>query len=125
MSATPESADRLINVDVPPEFIRLCHGWAGDMDCMLRAIDSTGGLTIGTIRPYYRDPGRYLTDQEWHISLFRSLSCDIRYCIRMAEKSEATDVAGDLSGLRSFEQWADNTTLNLRNQYGLNDSDVV
>lgn len=105
----------LVEIEFPPEFLELCHGWAMDSECMLRAIDSTGNLTLGSIRPYDSDEGRNLTDQEWHVSLWSALGCDIRACIRLAEKSNSDD----LDELRRFEQFAEYTEDQLRKAYGL------
>lgn len=113
----------LIDIDIPSEFIDLCRDWAGGTNCMLRAIDSTGGLTLGTRRPYSDDVSRYLTDHEWHVSLWSSLSCNIRGIIRMIEKG--SNDPESLSDLRSFEEFADETEDFLRKSYGLTNSEAV
>lgn len=106
--------DQLIDVEIPAEFIELCSGWAGDTDCMLRAIDSTGDLTLGTIRPR-DDDGAPMSDRAWHASLWSSLGCDIRYCVRMARKGGHED----LPALQAFEEFADSTHEMLCREYGL------
>lgn len=108
--------DSLIEVDIPIEYLALCSGWAGDVDCMLRAIDSTGGLTLGSRRPL-DDDDNPMSDRQWHASLWSSLSCDIAYCRRMAEKSGHEDAAS----LQEFEDFADATHEMLRREYGLDD----
>lgn len=116
MEAYFPDLDRLVEVDIPDEYLELCNGWAGDASCMLRAIDSTGGLTLGSIRPR-DDDGMPMTDEAWHVSLFDSLSCDVAYNARLAEKSNHDDA----TALREFETWADATADMLRKSYGLDD----
>lgn len=111
----------MIEVQIPSEFVALCSDWAGDTSCMLRAIDSAGSLTLGTIRPYSTDAGRHLTDEEWQVSLFDSLASDVRYTARMAEQGQYEDA----DALRRFETFADETAAKLRTAYGLQDSEVV
>jgi hypothetical protein len=106
--------DHLIDVEIPAEFIELCSGWAGDTDCMLRAIDSTGDLTLGSRCPL-NDDGEPMTGREWHASLWSSLSCDVAYCRRMAEKSNHEDAVA----LQAFEEFADETHEMLCREYGI------
>lgn len=113
--------DTLVEVSIPSEFVELCNGWAGNTDCMLREVDSTGGLTLGMRRPYNRDVERVLTDQEWHLSLWNSLSCDLGYNARLAERMGHEDA----TELRRFETFADETIERLRAEYGLEDSEAV
>lgn len=94
----------LLEIEIPAEFLDLCRGWAGGTDCMLQAIDSTGSLTLGTDRPWNYDADRPMNDHEWHRSLYSSLSSDIAYNRKLAEKSGDTDDAWQLN---NFEQWAD------------------
>ncbi len=111
----------LLTIEIPALFKRLCGEWAGDTGCMLRAIESMGDLTLGTIRPFNHDVGRYLTDQEWHLSLWTSLSGDLSYLSRMAEKSDHKSA----KRLRWFESFADETVESLRVAYNLEDSEAV
>ena len=106
--------DQLIEIEIPYEFAELCSGWAGDTDCMLRAINSTGDLTLGTRRPL-DDDDTPMSDQAWHASLWSSLSCDVAYCRRMAEKSGHED----MPALREFEDFADETHEMLCREYGI------
>lgn len=113
----------LITINIPARFVRLCNGWAGDTDCMLRAIDSTGALTLGSNRPYSNDVGRYLTDEEWQVKLFDNLAADIRHIFRLP----FYDVRGrkDYKRLRAFELWAEFVAARLRAEYDLESSDAV
>jgi hypothetical protein len=111
----------LLTIEIPPLFKRLCREWAGDTGCMLRAIESTGDLSPGTIRPFSHDAGRHLTDQEWHLSLWTGLSGDLSDLARTAEKCEHKSA----KRLRWFEAFADETVEALRVAYGLEDSEVV
>jgi hypothetical protein len=88
---------------------------------MLRAIESTGDLTLGTIRPFSHDSGRHLTDQEWHVSLWTAMSGDLSYLARMAGKGGHKSA----KRLRRFEAFADETVEALRVAYNLKDSEVV
>lgn len=94
----------LLEIEVPSEFMGVCRRWAGGTDCMLCAIDSTGSLTRGTNRPWNHDFDRPMNDYEWHRSLYSSLSSDISYNRKLAEKSNDTD---DAWALNNFEQWVD------------------
>jgi hypothetical protein len=111
----------LIDVEIPVRFIALCRYWAGDTSCMLRAISSSGDLTLGTNRPYNTDVKRHLTDQEWHLSLWISLSCDVMRAARDAEKSGQRAARS----LREFEEFAGETADRLRAAYKLKDSEAV
>jgi len=104
----------LLDIGIPAEFIALCDDWAGDTDCMLRAISSMGGLYLGSRRPR-DDDGNPMSDQAWHAHLFGSLFCDIAYCRRMAEESGHEDAPA----LAEFEAWADETCETLYRAYRL------
>jgi hypothetical protein len=111
----------LIPIDIPIKYIRICQNWHGNADCMLYAIISTGGLTLGTNRPYNYDIHRYLTDEEWHVSLWSSLASDIAYNANIAEKNNSRDA----KMLRRFEKFVDDVELILRTKYQLLDSEAV
>ena len=113
----------LVEIDIPGEFIDLCNGWAGESDCRLRAIDSTGGLTIGNRHRWNNDVNRFLTDQEQHLSLWCDLQCDIRYCLRLMSKNG--NHHPDFDAMSRFETFAEETEASLRETYGLQDSEAV
>lgn len=117
----------MLEAKIPDEFIAVCNCWAGSMGCMLRAIDSSGGLTIGTIRPYSNDASRYYTDEEWHLSLWGSLCSDIRYYIRLSEKNPDSNPDPDvgIEALKLFLEFAEAKELELRNAYNLEESSIV
>lgn len=78
------------------------------MDCMLRAVTSTGNLTTGTIAPAGCDG----CDEKWYLTLWRELSSDLGHIAGNA----------DCAVLAEFEDWVDNVILpRLENEYGLND----
>lgn len=106
----------MIHVEIPAEYVNLCHEWAGGTDCTLRAISSTGELTVGTVRPY-NDDGRPMTDEEWHIHLFECLGADLYGIVRQGRQGECED----FDGLRRFEDWAGMMVDHLRATYGLTD----
>jgi hypothetical protein len=123
LTIDPETG--LAEVDIDDEYIEAISGWTGGQDCMLYAVVSTGGLTLGSRRPYDRDADRSLTDQEWHVSLWSSLESDVRYAADTAAKSKSRRIRRDADILREFEAFCDATTTALRTLYGLDDSDVV
>ncbi len=67
------------SIKMPVTFQRLCADWHGGMDCMLYAVSSTGGLTIGTTRPEGCD-----SEEKWYLSIWRELENDISYTLRQA-----------------------------------------
>lgn len=108
----------LREIDIPSEFVELCGGWAGDTDCMLRAINSTGGLELGTEshRPL-NDDDEPMTDMEWQVHIFSCLSCDVGRIVRSIEKRQAE--FPDFDTLKRFEDWADQIVDELNEEYGL------
>lgn len=105
------------SIVVPDRFVELCEGWAGDTDCMLRAISSTGNLTTGTHPPRGCD-----TDEQWYLTIWRNLLGDIGYVTRLAEKSGCTD-PNDIADLVDFDIWVDEQIARLEQSYGLEDWD--
>ena len=105
----------LVTVNIPEVYVDLCHGWAGDADCLLRAISSTGSMTLGTNRPV-DDDGTPMTDQQWHCDLWSSLWCDIGYCLRLASRNGNANPDCEL--LRGFSEFALSTLERLRAAYG-------
>jgi hypothetical protein len=121
------SVDELTEVSIPSEYIILAEKWYNGMGDMLYAVSSTGGLTLGSARPSVQveHSWRALTDREWHLSLWSSLSSDIGAAARACEKSAHGPDHDDASELRQFERFADETIERLRKAYKLEDSDVV
>ena len=120
----------LDSIEIPPEYIALCADWHSGQDCMLYAVASTGGLTMGSIRPY--DDGLPLSDEEWYLSIWNSLSTDIAYCVRQAKKTreqfaeneaaeEWAETCSDVDDLSSFERFADDICEKLAKSYGLDE----
>jgi len=101
------------SIVIPTRFVELCESWAGDINCMLRAVSSTGNLTIGTHRPRGCD-----TDEKWYLTIWRRLLNDIGYVIRLAEKSGCTDL-NDLADLVDFDIWVDEQVARLEWSYRL------
>jgi hypothetical protein len=101
------------SIVVPGRFVELCEGWAGGMDCMLRAVESTGNLTIGTIRPRGCD-----CDEQHYYSIFLDLSSDVGHARKLASVAHA-----DYDALSEFEDWADEQCDRLCESYGLEDWD--
>lgn len=109
------------SIEIPIEFVALCSGWAGGMDCMLRAVESTGGLTLGTIRPEGCD-----TDEKWYLVLWRNLAADVFRTRLDSEKGDAgCEDHEDYKDLCQFEFWVDEQVERLEESYRLEDWDAV
>jgi hypothetical protein len=113
---------------IPERFVALCSRWYGGQGCMLYAVSSTGGLTIGTIRP----PG-CCTNEQWYYSIWRDLSVDVMYARRAAESTcndydprydghfDFEELQSDCAELREFEEWVDARCDDLCADYDLDD----
>lgn len=115
---------KLLEIEIPGEFVEVAGHWYSGQYDLLYAVSSTGGLCLGNIRPINDETGEYCSDQEWHLQLWRELSCDIAYAARMAEKAvihdtENFDAASEAETLRNFEKFANETIEKLANAYGL------
>ncbi len=107
------------SIVIPGEFINLCEDWEGGVDCMLRAITSTGNLTIGTHRPRGCD-----TDEKWYLTIWRNLAADVYSVVRMASNGLAYPGGhDDVEALYRFELWVDEQVERLEESYGLADWD--
>lgn len=106
------------SIEISAQFQRLCAYWSGGQDCMLYAVSSTGGLTLGTHPPWGCD-----NDDQWYLTLWRHLSIDIGYNVRLAEKADYTN-SGDIDDLVDFENWASEQVGRLEESYGLADWDA-
>ena len=103
----------LIDVEIPDEFINLASEWyCGDGD-LLYAVASTGGLTLGSIRPRNED-GEPMSDTEWHVYLWDGLASDVLMALRDARKGHE-----DADALEDFATFCDDTADRLRKAYGL------
>jgi hypothetical protein len=109
------------SIEVPGRFVELCEGWAGNIDCMLRAVSSTGGLTLGRIRPVGCD-----TNEKWYLTLWRNLAADV-YHTRCAACIKHVFPEGDpeIAKLVGFELWVDEQVARLEESYGLEEWDAV
>lgn len=100
------------SIDIPPQYLELCESWHGGISSMLYAVASTGGLTLGSIRPSETE-----TDDEWYLSLWSGLSGEVSHVVNVAENQRDAD----LNRLKAFEEWVDKTEERLRTEYGLDD----
>ena len=111
------------SISIPELFVGLCEDWAGDTDCMLRAVSSTGCLKTGTHRPTRCDG----SDEKWYLHIWCKLSDDVAYAVKCASKGHnACDDGGDGDGhdadyptLVEFEGWVDCIVDELTESYGL------
>ncbi len=102
---------------IPKRYVDLCEGWSGNLDCMLRAIPSTGILTIGTTLPEGCD-----TNEQHYLVLWRNLAADV-YCTRCEAEPDGIYPDGhpDLDALIEFEKWVKVQAGILAKEYGLTD----
>lgn len=102
------------SVKIPPEYVAVCEGWQSSISDLLYAVSSTGGLTLG-----HRQPVECDTEEQWYLTLWRDLSCDI---------NRAVDAAGiehdDYTMLVAFENWVDEVAERLAIEYGLENWEV-
>ena len=103
------------SIEIPYNFQQLCAGWYHGMD-MLYAINSTGGLTLGSLRPSGCD-----TDEKWYLSIWRELSCDVGYARRGASKLPTKEGQREFRKLEKFEKWVEEIVAKLEAEYGLAD----
>jgi len=101
------------SIVIPECYRRLCEDWHNGIDCTLYAVASTGGLTIGTIRPDGCDG----SDEKWYYRLWCELSCDIG----RARKAACLSDHEDCDELMNFEEWVDMQVDRLCQSYGLED----
>ena len=102
----------MIVIEIPSWIYSLCAEWYGGQACMLYAVCSTGGLTLGTIRPLDCD-----TDEKWHLHIWREFSADMGYAARIARRGNSEDA----ELLSIAERWIDSVCSNLEESYGLSD----
>jgi len=100
----------MIEIEIPGWVDELCCNWYGGQDCMLYAVCSTGGLTLGNRRPLGCD-----TDEKWHLTIWRGFSADMGYAARCARKGGCEDA--DL--LADAELWIESVCALLEREYDL------
>jgi hypothetical protein len=100
------------SIKIPAWIQDLCSEWYSGANCMLYAVASTGGLTIGNRRPRGCD-----TPQKWYLSIWYDFSVDLGYARRAADGGEA-------ALLERAEEWADDVCERLAASYGLEDWEV-
>ncbi len=106
------------SIVIPERFVKPCADWAGGVDCKLRAVESTGNLTIGNRRPWNCD-----SDEQWYLTIWRDLSIDLAYTHRQGTIPYRRE-PDDLSELADFEVWVDEQIERLEESYGLADWDA-
>ena len=95
------------HIETPARFLAVAANWYSSQHDLLYAVYSSGGLYMGNIRPY--NPDHYMSDEEWYISLWMELSCDLNYAISACRK--ALGDLDDLDDLVAYEEWVDNVVL--------------
>ena len=106
------------SIVIPARFVHACIGWEGNIDCMLRAITSTGNLTTGTDCP----AGCNGDEEKHYLTIWRELSADLGIVVGMAQESNNSETdEGDDEVLAEFEAWVDEVVARLEDEYGLAD----
>jgi hypothetical protein len=100
------------SIVIPDEFVDVCARWYSGQGDLLYAVCSTGNLTTGTIRPLGCE-----TDEQWYLTLWRELSCDVG----RAERDARDNWDGDAEVLARFEKWVDEVCERLEVEYKLED----
>ena len=117
-NATKTPVDSIV---IPARFVHSCVGWEGGMDCMLRAVTSTGNLTTGTISP----AGCAGDEEKWYLTIWRELSVDLGDAVIMARKGcNGESDEFDAEALAEFECWVDNIVARLEEEYDLAEWDA-
>ncbi len=106
------------SIVIPVAFKHLCSDWHVGQGCMLYAVSSTGGLTIGIIRPRGCD-----SDEKWYLTIWRELSSDIGYTHSQVKHPGCAGL-DDLSNLSKFQAWVWRQIDRLEESYGLADWDA-
>ena len=115
MTKTPVNS-----IVIPVRFVHACVGWEGGVDCMLRAVTSTGNLTTGTIAPAGCDDD----EEKWYLTIWRELSSDLGGIVSLIRRKwTSDDFEGDAETLAEFEAWVDGIVARLEDEYGLADWD--
>ncbi len=93
------------SIRFPALHLQAIQGWEGGLDCTLRAVTSTGNLTLGTT---WHDCE---TDEEWYLAIWENLSEELSSLIRKhtSARSELQDVL----------DWVNSIVRRLSDNYGL------
>lgn len=105
------------SIEIPERYQRLCKDWHSGINCMLYAIASTGGLTIGTTCPYAACADDEDWQEKWYYIIWCSLACDAGH----ARKSGCLSNHEDCDALLEFEEWVDDQVIRLCQSYRLED----
>jgi hypothetical protein len=107
------------SIKIPVRFVRACIGWEGGIDCMLRAVTSTGNLTTGTTAPAGCDGD----EEKWYLTIWRELALDLGCVAHLArEGNNGESDEADADVLTEFETWVDEVIIpRLEDEYGLAD----
>jgi hypothetical protein len=89
------------SIEIPAEFVQLASEWYDGQASMLYAVASTGGLTLGSVRPYTDDEEikemgiiyyrRPMTDEEWYRSLWDGLESELYRAMKHDKEGELTE----------------------------------
>lgn len=104
------------SIEIPDRFVDLCIGWHGDIGCKLYAVASTGGLSLGNIRP-----GGCDSAEKWYLTIWRDFAVDVHHARRAAGDDQCFPPDGheDLDALIEFEEWVDEQVDRLSASYDL------
>lgn len=104
------------SIVIPDRFVDLCIGWYDGVNDKLYAVASTGGLSLGNIRPQGCD-----SDEKWYLTIWRDLAVGVYQARRAAGDDQCFPPDGheDLEVLIEFEEWVDEQVDQLSASYGL------
>ena len=117
MNCGDDSMIPVNSIEIPDRFVAIAAEWHSGQDCMLYAVCSTGGLTIGTHCPIYDSSDENDCERKWYLTIWRDLSVDVGRARRAAENGGYDDA--DILG--EFESWVGDVCLRLADSYGLED----
>lgn len=98
------------SIVIPGRFVTVCNNWHSGLNCMLYAVASTGNLTMGNRRPSGCE-----TDEQWYLSIWQELSCDIVHILYHNAMGDDQEI------LQEFYDWVETTCAELSTDYGLDD----
>ena len=102
------------SIIIPPEFVKIAGDYYYGQDDKLYTVSSTGGLSIGTVRPQGCD-----TDEKWYLWLWFDLGVDVGAAALDCKNPE------DRKVLEAFQTWTEEIYTRLAAEYGLEDWDAL
>ena len=108
------------SIEIPAEYLNIAGAWHDGQSSMLYAISSSGSLMTGTHCPVTEYSDEYDKQRKWYLLLWNSLSVDLGFAVRAANKSGGIHMQ-DTELLEEFEKYTDDICERLAVEYGLED----